>query len=91
MSYKAPSKPQHTCEIRVILARVTSFIPFTAAFVVPIRNSLGAISWVEHALAVLVTSGGIVLLVMLAARIYAGGLLRFGGRVKLKEAWRTGD
>lgn len=74
-----------------LVARVTSFIPFTAAFVVPIRNSLGAISLVEHALAVLVTVGGIVLLVMLAARIYAGGLLRFGGRVKLKEAWRSGD
>jgi hypothetical protein len=24
-----------------------------------------------------------------AGRIYAGGLLRFGGRVKLKDAWRS--
>jgi ABC-2 type transport system permease protein len=74
-----------------LVARITSFIPFTAAFVVPIRNSLGAISWTEHALAVVVAIGAIVALVLLAARIYAGGLLRFGGRVKLKEAWRTGD
>ncbi|HJU52473.1 MAG TPA: ABC transporter permease [Acidimicrobiia bacterium] len=74
-----------------LVARITSFIPFTAAFVVPIRNSLGAISWAEHALAVVVAIGAIVALVLLAARIYAGGLLRFGGRVKLKEAWRTGD
>ena len=74
-----------------LVARITTFIPFTAAFVVPIRNSLGAISWAEHTLAVVVTIGAIVLLVLLAARIYAGGLLRFGARVRLKEAWRTGD
>ena len=74
-----------------LVARITSFIPFTAAFVVPIRNSLGAISWAAHALAVVVAIGAIVALVLLAARIYAGGLLRFGGRVKLKEAWRAGD
>lgn len=74
-----------------LVARITSFIPFTAAFVVPIRNSLGAISWAEHALAAVAAIGAIVALVLLAARIYAGGLLRFGGRVKLKEAWRTGD
>ena len=74
-----------------LVARITTFIPFTAAFVVPIRNSLGAISWAEHALAVVVAVGAIVLLVLLAARIYAGGLLRFGGRVRIKEAWSTGD
>jgi ABC-2 type transport system permease protein len=74
-----------------LVARITSFVPFTSAFVVPIRNSLEALSWVEHVLAVLATMAGVVLLVLLAARIYAGGLLRFGGRVKLKDAWRTGD
>jgi ABC-2 type transport system permease protein len=74
-----------------LVARITTFIPFTAAFVVPIRNSLGAISWAEHALAVVVALGAIVLLVVLAARIYAGGLLRFGSRVRIKDAWRAGD
>ncbi|HKZ20448.1 MAG TPA: ABC transporter permease, partial [Acidimicrobiia bacterium] len=73
------------------VARITTFTPFTAAFVVPIRNSLGAISWAEHALAVVVALGAIVLLVVLAARIYAGGLLRFGSRVRIKDAWRAGD
>ena len=73
------------------VARITTFTPFTAAFVVPIRNSLGAISWAEHALAVVVALGAIVLLVVLAARIYAGGLLRFGSRVRIRDAWRAGD
>jgi ABC-2 type transport system permease protein len=71
------------------LARITSFIPFTAPFVVPIRQSLQGIGTVEHIATVLVAITSIVLLVRLAARIYAGGLLRFGRRVKLREAWRS--
>ena len=70
------------------LARITTFVPFTAPFVVPIRSSLGAISLAEHLLAVLVTVLAIVLLVRVAARIYSGGLLRFGRRVRLREAWK---
>ena len=75
-----------------MLARITSFIPFTAPFVVPIRQSLDGIGPVEH-LAIghrrLVLA--IVVLVRLSARIYSGGLLRFGRRVKLKEAWRAAE
>lgn len=73
------------------LARVTSFIPFTAPYVVPIRNSLDGIGIVEHAFSVLVVIVSIVVLIRLAARIYAGGLLRFGARTKLREAWRSSD
>ena len=72
-----------------MLARVTSFIPFTAPFVVPIRQSLDGIGPVEHIASVIVTILSIVLLVRLSARIYAGGLLRFGRRVKLREAWKS--
>jgi ABC-2 type transport system permease protein len=70
------------------ISRVTTFIPFTAPFVVPIRSSLGALTWLEHVVAVAVTVAAIVLLVRVAARIYAGGLLRIGRRVRLREAWR---
>lgn len=73
------------------LARVTSFIPFTAPYVVPIRNSLDGIGIVEHAASVLVVIVSIVVLVRFAARIYAGGLLRFGARTKFREAWRSSD
>lgn len=73
------------------LARIVSFIPFTAPFVVPIRQSLDGIGPVEHAAAVVVAVIAIVVLVRLSARIYAGGLLRFGRRVKLKEAWRSAE
>ena len=74
-----------------MLARVTSFIPFTAPFVVPIRQSLDGIGGVEHMATVIAAILSIVLLVRLSARIYAGGLLRFGRRVKLKEAWRSAE
>lgn len=70
------------------LSVVTTFVPFTAPFVVPIRSALGALSVVEHLVAVLVTIAAIVLLVRVAARIYSGGLLSIGRRVKLREAWR---
>ena len=73
------------------LARVTSFIPFTAPFVVPIRQSLDGIGGVEHVATVIVAIFSIVVLVRLSARIYSGGLLRFGRRVKLKEAWRSAE
>ena len=71
------------------LARVTSFIPFTAPFVVPIRRSLDGIGTAEHIATAIVAFLSIVLLVRLSARIYTGGLLRFGRRVKLREAWRA--
>jgi ABC-2 type transport system permease protein len=74
-----------------MLARVTSFVPFTAPFVVPIRQSLDGIGVVEHIATVIVAIFSIVLLVRLSARIYAGGLLTFGRRVKLKEAWRSAE
>ena len=70
------------------LSQIATFVPFTAPFVVPIRNALGALPVVEHILAVLVTVAAIVVLVRVAARIYAGGLLSIGRRVKLRDAWR---
>jgi ABC-2 type transport system permease protein len=70
------------------LARITTFIPFTAPFVVPIRDALGALTVLEHVIAVVVTILAIVLLVRVAARVYSGGLLSMGRRVKLREAWR---
>lgn len=73
------------------LSRVTSFIPFTAPYVVPIRNSLDGIGLVEHLIAVLVALVSIYLLVRLAARIFSGGLLRFGARTKIRDAWRSSD
>lgn len=72
------------------VAVVGTFVPFTAPYVAPIRLALGEIGGWEMALAVLVTIAAIVLMVRLAGRVYAGGLLRFGSRVKWREAFRLG-
>lgn len=82
LSFGVLSNPDST------LSRIATFIPFTAPFVVPVRNALGALTLVEHVLAVIVTVLAIILLIRVAARIYSGGLLSIGRRVKLREAWR---
>lgn len=74
------------------VAIATTFVPFTAPFVVPIRVSLDAIPLWQYALSLLILLVTLYLGVRLAGRIYAGGLLRFGtSRTKLREAWRSSE
>ncbi len=70
-------------------AVIGTFIPLTAPFVVPVRAALDAIPPWQYAAALVITSASIVGLVLVTGRIYAGGLLRYGGRVKIREAWRS--
>ncbi len=70
-------------------ATIGTFVPFTAPFVVPVRAALQAIPLWQYLAAVVLTMGTITGLVFIAGRIYAGGLLRYGTRVKLREAWRS--
>ena len=68
---------------------IGTFIPFTAPYVAPIRLAFGEIGGWEMAAAVVVTLAAIVVMVRLAGRIYAGGLLRFGTKLKWHEAFRA--
>jgi ABC-2 type transport system permease protein len=71
------------------LAHVTAFIPMTAPVTMPPRIVTGdAPAW-EVAASLAVTIGASVALIPLAARIYAGGILRTGSALKLREAWRA--
>lgn len=72
-----------------VTAVVGTFIPLTAPFVVPVRAALDAIPAWQYVAAVLITIGSIIGMTFVAGRIYAGALLRYGGRTKLREAWRT--
>lgn len=72
------------------VAVVGSLVPVTAPFVVPLRSALDAIPLWQYGLSLLIAVVSIVLLTLGAGRIYAGGVLRFGSRVKLKEAWKGG-
>jgi ABC-2 type transport system permease protein len=70
-------------------ATIGTFVPLTAPFVVPVRVALGAIPAWQYLAALIITIGTIIGFVFVAGRIYAGGLLRYGGRVKVRDAWRS--
>ncbi|MGN8246128.1 ABC transporter permease [Cellulomonas soli] len=65
---------------------VTSYVPFSAPVSMPVRLFFGEALWWEPlvSLVVLVVTTGLV--IVLAARIYSGSLLRTGARVPLRAA-----
>jgi ABC-2 type transport system permease protein len=71
------------------VARVSSFIPFSAPITMPPRIALGEASTFEIVAAIVITAACTVALIPLAGRIYRGAVLRTGSAVKLREAWRA--
>lgn len=71
------------------VAVIFTFVPLTAPFVVPVRTALQAIPIWQYAAAVIISLIALVVLTGIAGRIYSGGLLRYGGRVGVREAWRS--
>lgn len=72
------------------LARASSFIPPVAPLVMPPRMAVGQVPAWEVALSVALIVATTAALVPLAARLYAGAVLRTGARVKLREAMSAG-
>jgi ABC-2 type transport system permease protein len=72
-----------------IVAVIFTFVPLTSPFVVPVRTALEAIPLWEYLAALVIAVAAIIVLTRMAGRIYAGGLLRYGGRVKVREAWMS--
>ncbi|MPQ99340.1 ABC transporter permease subunit [Modestobacter sp. I12A-02628] len=68
------------------LATVTSFVPGVSPLVMPIRAAAGEASVWEVLVAVALMLVAVVLVVRLGGRIYAGALLRTGGKIKYREA-----
>jgi ABC-2 type transport system permease protein len=71
------------------LATVTSFVPGLSPLVMPVRAAAGEAAWWEVGVSVVIMLLAIALVVRLGGRVYAGALLRTGGKVKLREALRT--
>ena len=83
LSFQAVSDPEGG------LAQILSFIPPTAAIVLPVRVIAGDIpAWQIVAGTILLAIGAAVLL-LAASRIYANAVLRTGTRVRLADAWRA--
>jgi ABC-2 type transport system permease protein len=70
------------------LAKVSSFLPPVAPLVMPVRIAGGDAALWEIALSLVIMVVSTVAVVVLAARLYEGAILRTGARVKLRDAWR---
>jgi ABC-2 type transport system permease protein len=72
-----------------ILARVMTFFPPSAPMVVPLRTALDAIEPWEIGLSILIMLAAIWALFVIGGRVYSGAILRTGGRMRLRDAWRA--
>ena len=73
------------------LSVVATFLPPVAPFVAPVRFALGAMPWWQMAASVALMALTIAVAIRLAGRVYMGGLLRFGAKVGIREAFRTAE
>jgi ABC-2 type transport system permease protein len=73
-----------------LVANVATFFPPSAPFVVPLRAAFDAIPPWQIGVSAILTLVGIYVLFTIGARVYAGAVLQFGGRIKLRDAWRSG-
>ena len=69
-------------------SQFVSLFPATAPFAMPARIALGATSWWEPVVAVVLTVAATAGLVAFAGRVYTGAILHTGPTLKLREAWR---
>ena len=72
------------------LVRFLSFVPLTAPFAMLPRMAAGDAAWWEVAVSVALTTGLIVLVLRAAGRVFRGGIVRRGPRMRLREAWAAG-
>jgi ABC-2 type transport system permease protein len=70
---------------------VLSYVPFSAAIAMPVRMFTGDAQAWEALVSLGLLAGTVVLVVLLASRLYSGALLQTGGRVALRRAWERAD
>jgi ABC-2 type transport system permease protein len=72
-----------------LIARIATFFPPSAPMIVPMRAVFGAIEIWEAALAATIAIATTYALFVFGGRVYSGAVLRTGGRVRLRDAWRA--
>lgn len=82
MSFPVAQSPDTT------FAQVVSFIPPVAPLVMPGRMAAGVVEPLELVATGAVAVAASLVLIVIAARLYEGSILRTGGRVSIREAWR---
>ena len=71
------------------VAKVATFIPFSAPMVLPIRVAAGEIELWEVLVSVAIVLASIVGAMKLAGRVYAGGAMHLRGQLKVRQALRA--
>jgi ABC-2 type transport system permease protein len=74
-----------------VVAKITTFLPPVAPFVVPIRQAQDAIALWESAVSIALMLAATYGLIRLAGRVYSGAILSVGARVKIGDAWRSAE
>ena len=69
-------------------ARLVSWFPITAPLAMPNRIAMGAATWWDPVVAVILTLATIAGLVVLGGRVYTRAILHTGATLSLGEAWR---
>lgn len=72
------------------LVRVLSFLPVTAPFAMLPRMAAGDAAVWEVVVSVALTTALVVLVLRAAGRVFRGGIVRRGPRMRLTEAWAAG-
>ncbi|TDV54898.1 ABC transporter permease [Actinophytocola oryzae] len=70
---------------------VMSYVPFSAAVAMPVRLFADEAQLWEPLVSLGLLVGSVVLIVLLASRVYSGSLLQTGGKVALAKAWAHVD
>ena len=71
------------------LARIASVVPFSSALAMPVRIALGSATIPEILVSLVLLIGSAAALVPISGRLYSGAILRTGGKVKIRDAWRA--
>ncbi|MCG8926426.1 ABC transporter permease [Lentzea sp. CC55] len=71
--------------------KVMSFVPFTAGVAMPVRLFAEQAQAWEALLSLGILAVTVVVILLVASRLYTGSLLQTGGRVKLAKAWAPAE
>ncbi len=73
------------------IIRWASLLPPSAPMTMPLRIALDRATTSEIVISSVLMVVGVWVLMRVAARIYRGGILRAGGKIRINEAWRSSD
>ena len=75
----------------VLTVRIFSLIPPTSPMVMPIRSSVTDVPVWEVALSIALILAAIYGMIRVGGRVYRGGVLQIGAKVRIREAWRAAE